>query len=108
MNETRERYETFLRHRISELVVQNGISEHYLSLQLGKGDSYIRAITNGLALPSVKELFNIMIYFDMGPTEFFAGLENDSSLQKQIYNDLKELSDEDLQKVKTFIGWIAK
>lgn len=51
--ERRETYEAFIRKRISELIVQRDISEHYLSLMLGKSGSYIRAITSGRALPSV-------------------------------------------------------
>ena len=63
--DTNEVYIAFLRSRISELLAQRGVSEHKLSLELGKGGSYIRAITNGLTLPSVKELFNIIAYFEI-------------------------------------------
>ena len=69
--DTNEVYIAFLRSRISELLAQRGVSEHKLSLELGKGGSYIRAITNGLTLPSVKELFNIIAYFEISPAEFF-------------------------------------
>lgn len=55
-------YETFVRNRITELREQKGISEHRMSLELGKSGSYIRGITNGLAMPSLRELFNIMEY----------------------------------------------
>lgn len=51
------RYEQFLRTRITKLREQRNISEHRLSLELGKSGSYIRSITSGLTLPSVRELF---------------------------------------------------
>lgn len=106
--DTRKDYESFLRHRISELIKGRGISEHRLSLELGRSGSYIRAITNGITLPSMKELFNIIDYFDMEPVEFFAGLEDDQSLRSQIRKELQEMGDEDLEKVKLFIEWIKR
>lgn len=106
--ESREQYEAFLRHRISALVEQNGISEHRLSLELGKSGSYIRAITNGITLPSVKELFNIIDYFDMSPAEFFAGLQDEQSVRSQICEELRKMSEDDLEKVRIFIDWIKK
>lgn len=106
--DTNEQYIAFLRSRISELLAQRGISEHKLSLELGKGGSYIRAITNGLALPSVKELFNIIAYFEISPAEFFEGLEDKGSLRSELREKLHELDDESLEKVATFIKWIGK
>lgn len=106
--DTNEQYIAFLRYRISELLAQRGISEHKLSLELGKGGSYIRAITNGLTLPSVKELFNIIAYFEISPAEFFEGLEDKGSLRSELREKLHELDDESLEKVATFIKWIGK
>lgn len=56
------RYEAFVRDRITELREQKGVSEHRMSLELGKSGSYIRSITNGISMPSLRELFNIMEY----------------------------------------------
>ena len=56
------RYEAFVRNRITELREQKGVSEHRMSLELGKSGSYIRSITNGISMPSLRELFNIMEY----------------------------------------------
>lgn len=60
--EESQRYETFLRSRITELRVRKDVSEHRMSLDLGKSGSYIRSITNGMSLPSLRELFNIISY----------------------------------------------
>lgn len=103
-----EQYKVYLRERITELRDRKGISEHRLSLELGKSGSYIRSITSGLTLPSVRELFNIITYFEISPAEFFAGLEDKTSLRVALTEKLRELSDEDLEKVSTFIGWIQK
>ena len=106
--DTNEVYIAFLRSRISELLAQRGVSEHKLSLELGKGGSYIRAITNGLTLPSVKELFNIIAYFEISPAVFFEGLEDKASLRSELREKLREMDDDSLEKVATFIKWIGK
>lgn len=101
-------YEAYLRERITELRERKGISEHRLSLELGKSGSYIRSITSGATLPSMKELFNIMVYFEVSPVEFFIGLKGKDSLRTELSDKLLGLSDEDLEKVSTFIDWIEK
>ena len=106
--DTTAQYEQFLRNRISELIAQRNLSEHRLSLEIGKSGSYIRAITNGLTLPSVKELFNIIAYFEISPAEFFEGLEDAHSLRSQLREKLREMDDDSLQKVALFIEWIEK
>lgn len=102
------RYEAFLRKRITELREQKGISEHRMSLELGKSGSYIRAITNEKALPSLRELFNIFEYFDLTPLEFFTGLEDEGAPRTAVLEQIRTLSNEDLEKVSLFISWIRK
>ncbi len=99
-------YIEFLRERITELRLQKKVSEHHMSLDLGKSDSYIRSITNGITLPSVKELFNIMIYLDVSPTEFFDGVDDPNSIRTMLRKKMLCLSDEDVEKVSLFVKWI--
>ncbi len=101
-------YEAFLRNRITELRGRRNVSEHRMSLELGKSGSYIRSITSGATLPSVKELFNIIAYLEVSPSEFFAGLEDHGSPRFALAERLRELSDKDLEKVSQFIDWITK
>lgn len=102
------RYETFVRNRITELREQKGISEHRLSLDLGKSGSYIRSITNGISMLSLRELFNIMEYFDLTPVLFFAPMEDRDSLRGTVNKKLLALPDEDLEKVSVFLDWLRK
>lgn len=102
------KYETFLRERIMKLSVEKNVTEHALSLQLGKNGSYIRSITNKIALPSVRQLFNIMIFFDITPFEFFIDLSNENELRKKLHEEIRKLSDEDLEKLLLFLSWIKK
>ena len=106
--EESQRYETFLRSRITELRVRKDVSEHRMSLELGKSGSYVRGITSGAALPSLRELFNIMAYLEVSPSEFFDGLDDPDSLRTALRGRLMELNDEDLQKVSSFLDWIRK
>lgn len=106
--EESQRYEAFVRSQITELRNRKNISEHRMSLELGKSGSYIRGITSGASLPSLRELFNIMEYFELTPSEFFAGLDDSDSLRTILRGKLMELDEEDLEKVSLFLNWISK
>ena len=71
-------YEHFVRQRITELRLAADISEHRLSLYLGKSGSYIRGITNGSAMPSFREFFNLCDYFNISPVDFLPPLQTSS------------------------------
>ena len=89
-------FEKFVCDRITELREKRGISEHRLSLELGKSGSYIRSITSGATMPSVKELFNIILYFEMSPADFFVGTEGKDTLRtivtKQLHPEITNAS----------------
>lgn len=101
-------YDEFVRTRITELRMKKNVSEHRMSLDLDKSGSYIRGISSGAALPSLKELFHIIAYFDMTPAEFFAPTENHDTQCHQLCERLRELAPEDLEKVDLFLDWIIK
>ena len=99
-------YEEFIRARITELRIAKNVSEHRMSLDLDKSGFYIRGITNGLSMPSVKELFNIIFYFDMTPLEFFMPWRDESSLRDELCAQLQNLDDKQLEKVQVFLKLI--
>lgn len=101
-------YDEFIRIRITKLRIAKNISEHKMSLDLDKSGSYIRGITSGAALPSLRELFNIISYFDMTPAEFFAPLDDANTPYHELCEKLRTMNEEELEKVSTFIGWIEK
>lgn len=100
-------YDTLLRERITQLRVQKDVSEHRMSLELGKSGAYIRGITNGTALPSLRELFNIIEYFEMTPAEFFSGMTGEPTPRAALQDKLTKMSDEDIEKVSLFVSWIS-
>ena len=99
-------YEDQLRERITQLRVEKNVSEHKMSLELGKSGAYVRSITSGIALPSVKELMNIIRYFDLTPVEFFRDFEQPESPQSRLCDRIRKLSPEDQEKVNLFLDWI--
>ena len=101
-------YEEFIRTRITELRIQKNISEHRMSLDLDKSGSYIRSITSGIALPSVRELFRIIAYLETTPALFFAPLENKDTPYAKLCDRLLSLTDADLAKVNAFLDMIEK
>ena len=102
------KYVEFVRTRITELRIQKDVSEHKMSLDLDKSGSYIRGITSGAAMPSVKELFHIISYFNMTPIDFFAPLGAEDTPYNAICERLRSLNNADLEKVSTLLDWIAE
>lgn len=99
-------YEDFIRTRITELRIRKNVAEHRMSLDLDKSPSYIRGITSGQAMPSVKGLIRIIRYFDMTPTEFFEPLDRDETPFTKLCDRLRLLNEEELNKVNTFLDMI--
>ena len=77
-----------------------------MSLDLDKSGSYIRGISNGLSLPSVRELLNIMAYFNITPADFFMPLQPKDTKLDQLFDRLRRLDDEKLDKINVLIDLI--
>lgn len=103
-----KQYDHFIRTRITQLRIRKNVSEHRMSLDLDKSGSYIRGITSGVSLPSLKELFNIMNYFNMTPAEFFSPTQAEPAYYHQVCQRLRELDEEDLKKVDMLLDWLGK
>lgn len=103
-----KQYDHFIRTRITQLRIRKNVSEHRMSLDLDKSGSYIRGITSGVSLPSLKELFNIMNYFNMTPAEFFSPTQTEPAYYHQVCQRLRELDEEDLKKVDMLLDWLGK
>ncbi|RZT02681.1 helix-turn-helix domain-containing protein [Cuneatibacter caecimuris] len=101
-------YEQYLRTRITELRLAKDVSEHRMSLDLGKSGSYIRGITSGASLPSVREFFNICGYFNITPMDFFAPMQDGEDLKGLVIGRIREMGEEDLKKVRIFMEWISR
>ena len=102
------KYEDFIRSRITDLRLRKNVSEHRMSLDLDKSGSYIRGISSGAALPSTKELFNIIEYFEMTPSEFFAPIDHTETPYVNLCERLRNLDSSSFEKVEIFVGWLEE
>jgi transcriptional regulator with XRE-family HTH domain len=67
-----------------------------MSYDLGHSRGYIYNISSGKALPSLKELFSIMEYFDVTPLEFFDNENMHPELTQRVITGIKKLNEQDL------------
>ena len=100
-------YENFVRKRITQLRRRLHVSEHKMSLDLGKSGSYMRSISIGKAMPSMHEFLRICEYLGVTPQEFFTGA-GDETVRINIFNRLQDLDDGDIQKLQTFLDWMEE
>jgi len=98
----------FVRSRITQLRLEKNVSEHKMSLDIGKSGSYIRGITNGSSLPSLREFFNIIDYLGVTVEEFFYPMEKSDTSYSRLCEKLRTLDDAELEKVSTFVDWMSK
>ncbi len=94
-------YEKFIRERITNLRIKKNISEYRMSLDLGHSTSYIRSISSGKSLPSMGEFLYICEYLGTSPQEFFYTEIDEPILVKELYNESKDMSAEDLNLLLT-------
>jgi len=86
----------FVRQRITELRMKNGISEYKMSTDMGRSKNYIQGITSGRSLPSLSEFIYMCEYLGITPRDFFdEDMKNPALLQEAI-NNLNSLSDDDI------------
>ena len=86
----------FIRERISQLRINQGISEYKMSLDLGHSKSYIQSISSGKALPSLSEFLYICEYLGVTPKDFFDGDVAEPQMIQQLVAHASQLSPEDL------------
>lgn len=93
----------FINKRIAELCAEKHVSEREVSLAIGRSESYINYITNGKMLPSMEKFLTICEYFNISANEFFDENIEQPLLSKELYLEVKRLSNNDL---KSFIDFI--
>lgn len=86
----------FIRRRVTELRMQQGVSEYKMSLDLGHSRSYMQSISSGRSLPSVPELLYICEYLGVEPSTFFDEKKEERLLVRRALEGMRELSDNDL------------
>jgi transcriptional regulator with XRE-family HTH domain len=101
--------DAYIRNRITELRKRLGVSEHKMSLDLGKSKGYIHNIATAKnnILPSVTELLRICDYLGVTPKQFFdvqaklplSNSAGDSLVKKQAIGKIQKLNDDEVKAV---------
>ena len=97
-------YIGFMRKRITDLRIAKGVSEHAMSLALGRNGSYIRQITKpDGAVPTLESLMDICEYFEISVSDFF-DIHNQSPIViNAIAKELNKYSAESLERLLKLI-----
>ena len=101
-------YEEFVKNRITQLRIQNGVSEYQMGYDLGHSRGYVYNISSGKSLPPMSEFFAICEYFGITPAEFFDDENPNPELVQKALNELKKLDDSDLRFVLNLISRMLK
>ena len=99
--------ETFIQERITQLRIKKGVSARDMSLSLGQSNSYINAIENKHALPSISVFLHICEYLGVTPMEFFDTENKNPAKLKERLKDLKRLDDKALLHIAGIVKELA-
>lgn len=88
--------EKFISERITKLRLKKNVSEYKMSYDLGHSSGYIRSITSGRAMPSMREFLYMCQYLGVTPAEFFTEEIADPIAVNELVNESKDLSEKDL------------
>jgi transcriptional regulator with XRE-family HTH domain len=101
-------YEEMFPVRLAQLRNQKGISARDMSLSIGQNPGYINNIESGKALPSMSAFFYICDFLGITPSEFFDTSSDCPDTIREISDDLKKLSHEQLQNISAIVKWLEK
>ena len=101
-------YEELFYQRLIKLRTQKGVSARDMSLSIGQSAGYINALENRNGFPSMQIFFYICEYLDVTPAEFFDEGHSCPAEYREIVEDLKSLSHENLQHIKAIVKGLSR
>ena len=101
-------YEDFVRERITQLRLKKGVSEYQMSYDLGHSRGYVYNISQGKALPPLKEFFAICDYFEITLQQFFDDATQNPELIQKAVEGMKRLDENDMLMLLGFINRMLK
>jgi len=96
--------DTYIRERITELRMQKAVSEHKMSLDIGRSKGYIQNIISGRALPSLAEFLVICKYLDVTPKDFFDAEFKNPVLINQAIAKIRKLDNDGIRFALDFLN----
>ena len=100
--------DNFVGKRVTELRLKKGVSEYKISVDMGHSSSYINTIVSGKALPSMGEFFYLCDYLGVTPRDFFDSDLKDPQPLRELYEESKKLSPEDLKMITGFVKRLSQ
>ncbi|MBQ3183919.1 MAG: helix-turn-helix transcriptional regulator [Clostridia bacterium] len=94
--------------RVAQLRDKKGVSARDMSLSMGQNPGYINNIESGKSLPSMTGFFYICEYLEITPVEFFESSTADPTRLNNIIEDLKLLSDTQLDIITALVKDMVK
>ncbi len=94
--------------RLARLREKKGVSARDMSLSIGQNQGYINNIETGKAKPSLDGLYYICEYLGITPSDFFDLSQPNPSKVNAIVEDLKGLTDEQLDAIAALVKVLAK
>lgn len=89
--------------RLARLREKKGVSARDMSLSIGQNPGYINNIETGKSKPSLDGFFYICEYLGVTPGEFFDIDSSNPSKLDAIIQDMKKLSDKQLDTIATLV-----
>ena len=94
--------------RVAQLRDKKGVTARDMSLSMGQNPGYINNIESGKSLPSMTGFFYICEYLEITPVEFFESSTADPTRLNNIIEDLKLLSDTQLDIITALVKDMVK
>lgn len=101
-------YEEIFPARLSQLRIKKGVSARDMSLSIGQNPGYINNIETGKALPSMSAFFFICDFLEITPQEFFDTESTSPEELREITNNLKKLTSNQLLNVSALVKDLVK
>ena len=92
-------YEAKFPLRLARLRNKKGVSARDMSLSIGQNAGYINNIETGKSLPSMAGFFYICEYLGITPKDFFDFEAEEPEKLKDVINNLKKLTPEQLSNI---------
>lgn len=93
----------FISKRIIDLRTKRDISARQLSLDLGLGVGYIITIESKKSFPSLQNLYSIIDYFGITPSEFFKEEITYRPLIADLMRELDKMDDDQLMHLAAIV-----
>lgn len=94
-------------HRLTELRMQKGLSAREMSRSLGRSESLINQIENHKIMPSMTFFFQICIFFNIHPKDFFDTNLKAPSVADELQRVISTLSVEQTNSLLLFLQSIT-